>query len=89
MVISVSDIPALIGILIAVFGGGWASHKFLTKDKKSKKDLTLVAEMIVKSGVFSDWDNVFEKKPELAKFMLDHPKIMEMINELTGGENNG
>ena len=45
--------------------------------------------MIVKSGVFSDWNNIFEKKPELAKFMLDHPEIMELVNNLTGRKNDG
>ena len=89
MVITESDIPGLIGLLLGVFGGGWASHKFLRQDKKSKKELELIAEMIVKSGVFSNWDNVFEKKPELAKFMLDNPKIMKIVNELTKGKDNG
>ncbi len=88
MVIIESDIPGLIGLLATVFGGGWASHRFLRKDKKSKKDLNLIAEMIVKSGAFSDWENVFAKKPELAKFMLDNPEIVNMINKLTGGKNN-
>lgn len=49
MVITEADIPGLIGLLATVFGGGWVSHKFLRKDKKSKKDLNLIAEMSVKS----------------------------------------
>jgi len=89
MVITESDIPGLIGLLIGVFGGGWASHKFLRPDKKSKKELGLVAEMIVKSGVFANWDNVFEKKPELAKFMLAHPEIMDMVDKMTKRMDNG
>jgi len=83
------DVPELIGLLLGVFGAGWVSHKFLRKDKRSKKDLSLVAEMIVKSGVFSNWQDIFEKKPELAKFMLEHPEIMDMIDELTRRKNNG
>ena len=89
MVITESDVPSLIGLLATAFGGGWATHKFLRKDKKSKKELKLIAEMIVKSGVFSDWNDVFEKKPELAKFMLDHPEIMELVNNLTGRKKDG
>jgi len=88
MVITEADIPGLIGLLATVFGGGWTSHKFLRKYKKSKKELNLIAEMIVKSGAFSNWEDVFAKKPELAKFMLDNPEIMTMVNKLTGVENN-
>ena len=65
MVITESDVPSLIGLLATAFGGGWATHKFLRKDKKSKKELKLIAEMIVKSGVFSDWNDVFEKNQNL------------------------
>jgi len=86
MVLTEADIPGLIGLLATVFGGGWASHRFLRKDKKSKKELNLVAEMIVKSGAFSDWDDVFAKKPELAKFMLDNPEIMNVVNKLMEGK---
>jgi len=89
MTITESDVPGLIGLLIAIFGGGWASHKFLRKDKKSKKELNLVAEMIVKSGVFSNWDDVFAKKPELAKFMLENPEIMDIVDNLTRRKKDG
>ena len=89
MVITESDVPSLIGLLATAFSGGWATHKFLRKDKKSKKQLKLVAEMIVKSGVFSNWNDVFEKKPELAKLMLEHPEIMELVNNLTRRNNDG
>lgn len=89
MAITESDLPSLISLLFASFGGGFATHKFLRKDKKSKKELKLVAEMIVKSGVFSDWNNVFKEKPELARFMLEHPEIMELVDNLTKEKNNG
>lgn len=89
MVITESDLPSLIGLLATAFGGGWAAHKFLRKDKKSKKELKLIAEMIVKSGVFSNWNDVFEEKPELAKFMLEYPEIMELVDNLARRKNDG
>ena len=88
MTVIETDLISLLGSLVTFFGGGWAAHKFLRRDKKSKKELKLMAEIIVKSGVFSDWANVFEKKPELAKFMLDNPKMMELVNNLTGDKDN-
>ena len=89
MAVIETDLLSLLGSLVTFFGVGWAAHTFLRRDKKSKKELKLMAEIIVKSGVFSNWDDVFEKKPELAKFMLDNPKMMELINNLTGNKDNG
>lgn len=89
MVITESDVLSLIGLMGAAFSGGWAAHKFLRKDKKSKKELKMVAEMIVKSGVFSNWNNVFKEKPELTKFMLEYPEIMKLVDNLTREKNDG
>lgn len=89
MVITEFDFLSLISAMGAAFGGGWTAHKFLRKDKKSKKELKLIAEMIVKSGVFSNWNNVFEEKPELTKFMLEYPEIMKLVDNLTREKNDG